>query len=427
MPYELSTPARTPLHGMGCLVCFRPMSVIASFLLATVQPCFLLATLSRAADDIPCRVERADGGLVSGRLVRIGAAGVVVEAAGSETVIPLDGVRTVESTAAQGVTEGIVRLSLVDGGWLEGSDLSWDGTAVSVTRPDGIVELPVERLRSVAWRSGKAAGAQPVPGAAWLGALPDSIESDLLIVGSDEAHEFVECAITSITAQTVSVVLDEETIPVKRSKIIGLHWLRTAPEVTRSGAVAVDLAGGSLRADVVEWSPQGMVLDGSVRLPADALRRIDWAAGRTVSLVSLATERLDVEPYFGALGRLPGLTAYFSPRGVGPGEGFAAPGLVVRPRTVAVWRLPPESRRLRTTVAPAAGSRASGGALLVIALDDRELFRRQIDARVCTPDFPEGVPLDLDVAGGRRLTISVDFSAADPGCPVRLTSPMIEQ
>ena len=288
------------------------------------------------------------------------------------------------------------------------------------------------KVRSVAWRQADD-DATAVPGAAWLVALPETIESDLLVVGSASGHEFVECAIKAIGPDTITVVLDEETIPVKRSKVIGIHWLRGEPTAPKGGtgksaaAVAVDLVGGALRARRIEWTPEKLLLDGDVSLPGDAVVRLDWAAGRTMSLVGVAPERLEVEPWFGDLGRIPGLASFFAPRSVVAEGGVPRPGLVIRPRTAAVWRLPPEARRFRTSIAPAGGARATGISEVIVTVDDREVFRRQIDASAVDPGA-EGIPIEVDVAGGRRLGVTVGFvSASDSGCPVRFTSPAVEQ
>ena len=387
----------------------------------------MLPMVVLAADAPVINVERSDGGAVTGTLVRLESDGLSLRVVGADNRIPAADIRVIERQGTPGRIVGGVRLFLVDGGWIDGDDLVWDGAAVVLSRPDGRVELPVAKLRSVAWvkaGGGEARG----PAATWLGALPEKVESDLLVVGSGERHEFVECAIKGVTADAVTVVLDDETIPVKRSKVIGIHWLRPEATGPGRGAVAIDIVGGTLRAKGVEWTPESLLLDGDVRIPGSAVERLDWAAGRTVSLAALAPERLEVEPWFGALGKVPGLEGYFAPRALAAGEGFARPGLVIRPRTVVVWRLPAEARRLRTALAPAAGAGATGTNLVSVAIDDREVFRGEVGAASPTAESPEGIPVDIDLAGGRRLTVTVDFgSAADPGGPVRLSNPVIEQ
>jgi len=385
-----------------------------------------------AGEPLALRIEQTDAGSTSGTLVALDGAGLRVDSAGQEQVVAIDSVRLVEREGAPRGAAGRVRVALVDGSWIEGEDLAWDGTIVTLTRPDGRGEIPVGKVRSVAWR--QADDAPQAPGAAWLSALPETIESDLLVVGSAAGHEFVECAIKSIGPESITVVLDEETIPVKRSKVIGIHWLRGDPAAQRGGSgksvasVAVDLVGGVIRARQIRWTPEKLLLDGDISLPGEAVVRLDWAAGRTVSLIGLAPEKVEVEPWFGGLARVQGLATFFAPRAVAAGDGFARPGLVIRPRTQAVWRLPPEGRRFRASIAPAGGGRAVGGSEVVVTVDDREVFRRRVEAVSAESPAPEGIPIDVDVAGGRRLGVTVDFvSASDSGCPIRFTSPAVEQ
>jgi hypothetical protein len=247
--------------------------------------------------------------------------------------------------------------------------------------------------------------------------LPESPETDLLVVGKqDEAAErleVVECAIAAVTADAVTVVLEDERIPVKRTKVVGMWFLR--PDAP-AGGTRVEVDGGSLAANAVSWTPAGLVVDEVVRMPATMLRSVDYAAGRTVLLRSLRPERSETEPFFGAVGAMEELRPYFGPRFVGAGAGT----LLLRPRSRVVWRVPTDARRFRTAVAVEPGQRAPGDVLSVL-LDDREVFRRPIDESVATP-------VDIDVSGGRRLVIVVDFPAAGGlGGPLRLTAPVFEK
>jgi hypothetical protein len=70
-------------------------------------------------------------------------------------------------------------------------------------------------------------------------------------------------------------------------------------------------------------------------------------------------------------------------------------------------------------------------------VDDREVFRRQIGAGAFADDVDrdpvreppgQGVPIDVDLASGRRLTVTVDFGAGGGiGGAVRFTDPVIER
>jgi len=387
-----------------------------------VAACLVAAPVS-AAEGVAVRIEIDDGTAEEGRLVEIGAESLqVADAGGATRSIPLERVRTVERRVdlpggPSAAAEGRVRVVLTDATSLAGDDFAWSGPTATLDGPAGRVELPLARVRAVEWRAEGAAAS-----ASWLDAVPEKIASDLVVVGKPDGFEFVECAISTISPDTVTVVLDDETIPVKRSKVVGLRWLR-ADAVVPVGRTTVEIDGGSLRADAVAWTTAGLVLDGGAAdrktlVGAAALKRIDYAAGRTTLLSGVAPERLDVEPFFGALARIEGLAAAFAPRPVVADARHEKPGLVVRPRTVAVWRIPPGSRRFRTAVSHAAGP---GPALVTITVDDRRAFEQAVSGA-------EALPVVLDVSGGRRLGITVDFGPAGAlAGAVRFEEPAIEQ
>lgn len=380
------------------------------------------------------RVQQGEGGESSGRLERIGAEDVrLIDAAGATVTLPVERVRAVRRVeAAEDGPHGI-RLTLVDGSTLSGDEFTWDGTrAMKLVRPEGVVEIPAVRIRSVALLPEASAGGR------WQAAIPEGASTDLVVVGNADAHEFVECAITAVTPETITVILDDETIPVKRTKVIGMQWLRPDAGDGR-GRFAVAVAGGTLRGDGVDWSPAGLVVDGDIRLPSSMLLGIDYASGRTVALADLVAEKVAVEPWFGGLGRGDGLDAFFAPRAVatkgaaGRPDAAAASSLIVRPRTIATWRLPPDSRRFRAVLVAAGGNQAADAVVVAVSVDDRELLRRQVDAAasVAAADGASvvgGIPVDLDVTGGRRLTVTVDYaSAGGIGGPVLISHPVIER
>lgn len=442
----------------------RMPAALAVTLAAALMPS--LPAADNAADSaadaaVLVEVEQGDGHVAKGRLERIDAAGVrlVDDAAGAATprTLPGDGVRAVRRTNAPEAGPHEVVLTLIDDSTLSGADFSWNGAheqkqdgpqAAVLLRPEGRIELPVGRIRSIAWRrvAEAAAPAQPAP-AAWQAAIPDGAQSDLVVVGSDDNPEFVECAITGVSAESVTVVLDGETIPVKRAKVIGMQWLRGEPANTEgaAGRTLVAVSGGELRARQVEWSADALVVDGEIRLPAAMLAGIDYAAGRIIGLAALEAEKVEVEPWFGGLLRPVGgdasLAAFFAPRktSIPPeaaptGSGRPQPGMIMRPRTVAVWRLPADSRRFRTVVSAAAGPQAADPVMVTVAVDDRELFRRQLGATtgaaaaVAAQADDGSIPIDIDLTSSRRLTVTVDFVPGNGiGGAVRFANPIIER
>jgi hypothetical protein len=392
-------------------------------LAAAVLAAAAVADSTSAAEPAPTglevRVERTDGTAVSGTLA--GVAKDAVRFVGQEPV-PVAVVRrivAIDSGARHDAEQGAVRVAGTDGGWVSGADFAWDGAATAVVlRPAGRIEMPIARVRSVTLRQPR--GGDELEPRAWQAVLPDKPESDLVVVAAaaddgSEQLEVVECAIAAVAADVVTVVLDDERIPVKRAKVIGLFFLRNEGP---AGGTRLEIEGGQLGAAAVAWTPEGLVVDVAVRMPAAVLRSIDYAAGRTVRLETLTAERTDAEPFFGMLGRLEDMAAYFAPRFL---RDEAGSGLVVRPRTAVVWRVPADSRIFRTAVTAASGRQAAGSAVVTLLLDDREAVRQRIDAAA-------DAPVELDVSGARRLAIKVDFGeGGGMGCAVRFADPVFEK
>lgn len=366
---------------------------------AAAEPHDLLATL-----------EQTDGTRVTGTLAAVSPSEVTLA---DGAVLPVKAIRRIVVAGPAG--RGPVVVEGVDGGTLTGDDFACGDGVATILSAAGRIELPAGRVRSVTLRRPRADAAAA---ADWRAALPEAPETDLIVVGKEEGDaerlDVVECAIATVTADTVTVVLDEERIPVKRAKVVGLWFLR--PPLA-AGGIRVDVAGGSLAARAVAWTPQELVVDDAVRLPAATLRAIDYAAGRTVRLATLVPERTEAEPFFGGLARLEGLGPAFAPRFV---AGGGAETLRMRPRSQVVWRVPADARRFRSAVAAEPGKRPAGTTVRVL-LDDREAFH-------CRIDDAAAQPIDLDVSGGRRLAIQIDFPAAGGlGCPLRFTDPVFEQ
>jgi len=382
----------------------------------------LVALAARAGDQPPTgdpvavRVELADGTVRRGSLQAIDAERVELAEEDGPQTWPVAEIRRVVLESTGRVAPPAVQVSLTDGGTLAGDDFSQQGGRAIVAVADGRIELPSERVQSVAWlAAGEAAPA-------WRAGLPPRPTSDLVVVRREDGPEFVECAVAGVGPESVTVVLDGDTIPVKRAKVAGIEWLRSA--MPAAGGTVVRVAGGQLQSAGVAWSPAGLVLDDVIRLPAGLLRSIDYAAGRTVPLATLDPERVDVEPFFGSLGQIEGLAAFFRPRTVADPEGVGAATLVVRPRTVASWRIPAAARRLRATLDRDVPASSPARVLVTLRVDDREAFHRQLDAATSAAG---PLAIDCDVRDGRRLTLTVEFAAGDPGCGIRLSAAAFEK
>lgn len=380
---------------------------------------FAPAALAAASEDAPAapfevRADLVAGDPVTGRLLTVDEDVVRMMTGEGERVIPLATVRQLTRTGAAPAAAS-VRLTTTDGGTVAGTDFVQDGGRGLVRHAGGTIDVPIDRVRRVAW----LAADETEPG--WLAERPERPATDLLVVRREDGQEFVECAVAGVSAEHVTVVVDGETIPVKRTKVVGIEWLRADAE---AGGTIVRLEGGRLPARAVRWSPEAFSVD-EIRLPPAALVAIDFAAGRTTFLASLPLETVAVEPFFAALGAEKDLAAFFAPRTVVADDDGGPAALVVRPRTVATWRVPAGSRRFRGTLGRSVPEEAAAAVEVAVAVDGREAWRRRLGGGV--NDDRKPVDLDLDVADGRRLTLTVDFVPGDPGCGVRLVGGAFEK
>lgn len=390
---------------------------------AVVAACLVAVAVPVVAVALDVRLEMTDGAVVSGVLESISEREVRLAA---QAAVPVAAVRrVVVNRPADGAgREPPARVTVVgaDGLRLTGDDFLCANGRATILRDAGRIELPSGLVRTVAFR---AEGRGDLA-AAWMAAIPESPAGDLVVVARQQdkegpGFELVECAISAVDAEQVAVVLDEETIRVNRGKVVGLHWLR--PAAAAAAGTAVEVAGGGLRGGSVAWTPESLEIDGVVKLPGRMLRTIDYAAGRTVQLATLTAERTTVEPFFGGLVTLEGGADFFAPRFLPPAAANAG-GLVVRPRTVVVWRVPADSRRFRARLSAGAAEGRRPAEVTILA-DDREVFRSPAAGR---EPAAADEPIDVDVATARRLTIRVDFAAgAGPVGPVLFHDPAFER
>jgi hypothetical protein len=390
-------------------------------LLALVGGGLLLAAApSRGADGPPqvaVRLELTDGTTAAGDLAAIDEATVRLRSDAAEQAFSLERVRRVLREPVVAAPPRTVLVVTADGGRLAGDDFLVDGDRAVIALGDDASELPLARVRTVAWRT--ADRREP----AWLAEIPERPAADLVVVRREEGQAFVDCAVVGVSPASVTVVLDGETIPVRREKVLGIVWLRERGDAT--GGSVVSLAEGRLTADRIGWSADGLILDTDTRLPAGSFEMIDFAAGRSVALADLVPERSEVEPFFGSLLKIEGLAAFFAVRSVGDQPGGGRGTLVIRPRSVTTWRVPADSRRFHATLDRESPADA---ALVEVAfeLDGREIFRRRLGGP-STGEAADSLGVELDVSGGRRLTIAVDFVVGSLGCGVRLSEGAFEK
>jgi hypothetical protein len=408
---------------------------------ACVLACCALA--ARASADEPAaldsewRFDRADGTQVVGALNALDARNIVVATPEGVVTFAADDVRGLGPVEKPAVPEFEARIWMTDGSLLAGNGLTLEGRDLALDQEGARLVLPQGAVAKIAWN---LSGAETVgPSApAWHAAVPADVDSDLIVIQKsadpEPVFQCVPCAILSIDEEHVTVALDEDRIPVKRDRVAGLVWLRAESDVSLQGPV-VELAAGRVLTRDVRFVADTNSLEmmtawsAGLRVPVAAVRRIDLAAGRTISLTTLVPDESTVEPAFAGLGQVEALAAAFEPRMLSSGEvlpnGLEGPMILAMPRTVLRWKLPAGVRQLRMTVV---GERlAGGGADLVVVVDGNERLRRGVAS-----DGGAGDAIDVDVSGGRSLEVHIDFPNGVSGRlaglgRIRLIDPRLEK
>jgi hypothetical protein len=370
-------------------------------------------------------VERVVGAPLTGPLLAVEGGVVRIDAAGGVEAVPVDAIRRLDRGPHDATRGEGVGVTLTDGSRLTGDRFTWDGDGAALFSGEGRATLPRDQVRLVEWPAAAAEAVTP-----WSDLIPEPLDSDVVVVGTPGSFECVACAIAAVGGDTVTVLLDGETIPVRRDKVAGVRWLR---DEGRTGPISVTTTVGRLTATSITWTPAALVLDDTVRMPADWLRAIDYATGRTVSLAALSPERVEIEPFFAGLADVQGFDAFFAPRPVGDDVRSGAPaGIVVRPRTRAVWRVPADARRFRAVVLPAAravGEMATDAGVVSIVIDGTTVLREAVVYRGGDEaGHPEARPISVELTAARRLEILVDFpEAGGMGGAVLVGTPVFDK
>ena len=162
-------------------------------------------------------------------------------------------------------------------------------------------------------------------------------------------------------------------------------------------------------ADAFQWTTTGGV---QVSLPLEQVVDIDFSGGKIAYLSDLEPEGVRWAPSFGIQKSLPALEAFFAPRQDRSFDstplqlgGIQYPkGLAVHSRTELTYRMPGGFRWFRAVAGIDDSVRPNGKVRLAVHGDGKVL----LDEVIAGNEPPK--PLDLDVAGVRRLVILVDFA-----------------
>ena len=374
----------------------------------------LLVIAAIAATGPPVDVETLGLEAVSGRLVRLDAKQVTVETADGPVSVEIGRIVAISPDIANLTPPSAspVWVELVDGSLLFGTSYSTSGPiARLVTVDEKTSEFPVRDVGSVRFQSQTDSIAEE-----WSRIVEAAPDGDLLVVRNGQLIDFHEGLLRDVTDTLVQFESDGDVLAVKRGKVHGLRYHRSAArELPQPVCRLTDTFGSEwpvvsikLQDDVLKWTtPLGL----EAAVPLEMVVRIDYSHGKVVYLSEMEPETVDWTPYFGPTDKIESLAKFLWPRedrslDAGPLQLDGRPyerGLAIHSRTRLIYRLAGDFRRFKATAGIDDSVRPAGHVRLVIHGDGRVLF----EADVAGTDAPK--LLDLDVSGVRRLIILVDF------------------
>jgi hypothetical protein len=388
-----------------------------------------LPAVGVSADVVATRI---DGSTVSGTLQRWTDSEIVVATADGAQSIALPSLLSLRwppPADQPAVTDAPPIIELIDGSQLPIEDFRATGANAAFSPVGGAADhkelsLAVRQISSVRLKPLSVETRRQ-----WDEIREQNLPSDLIVVLKREGQslDFAEGVVGDVSADKIDVKLDESPVRVDRTQAAGIIYYRRdrrpPPEprciVVGRGGVRLVASQASLAQDVVRIKTfSGLEL----AWPLADIHLADFSAGKLAYLSDLEAASEKWTPLVGvppaaasaaaygrvrrdqsAFGKSLSLWSEDASSGQPGQERSFAKGLAVRSRTEIIYRLPAGYRRFTALAGIDPTARAVGNVAITIRGDDRVLLETEIAG-----DSPP-VPIDLDVAGVRRLTILVDF------------------
>lgn len=410
---------------------------------------WLLAIAAITITSYEATVRTLDGNTVQGTVASWDQSGLELSASGSLQRIPRSELAelTFRANDSASTTTPAVEVLLGDGSVIPAGDCEVQGEQIRILEPIGAAKaqpewnLPVNAVNSLRFDLSET-GQDEV----WRQLTQRARTSDMLVVHkkSSGTLDFVEGVVKQVTAEAVTIELDEEPMEVPRKKAFGIVFYRRDPEqlpttsmklrgphrlllVARDvrlgdDVVAIDLLGGatlqlqpeslaglefthdSLRYLVdlkpdevsVRWQP-------FFKLPADSNLLVQWGKPRVNESfhggpLRLVLQQADMQPTIREFER----------------------GIAMRSRSEATYQLPSEYRALEALVGMDPAAHADADALLIIEADGQSLGEWRLARNEAAKS------IDVDISGKRTLRLLVDYgSGTDSGDVVHICEPRL--
>lgn len=392
----------------------------------------VLTTALVLAAGPPASVTTLGGQQVAGQVLRASTDEIVLNTADGEQSFAATEILSLKLTAAESAprTPARVWIELIDGSQLQASECAVaKGVARATLLGGQSIDIPTRSLQTVRLQDHESELAQQSRLARqWRDLLATPATADVIVirkvsVGEDDAApmtavlDTLEGVLGDITEDKVQFTYDQQTIPVDRNKVEGLVYFHPAGRELPDPLCRIDDVAGN------RWNVKSLTLAGDTlqfvstsgvktELPLTRIATLDYSAGKILFLSDIEPDTAEWTNAYGDNGATAGLSKMFAPRRdqsfggdrlVLDGKSYEK-GLALHSRTVVEYRLQGKFSKFLALAGIDDKVRPAGDVQLVVSLDGKRLGEHRIRGKDSA-----AVPLQYDIRGGRKLTLTVDF------------------
>ncbi|SFH72374.1 NPCBM/NEW2 domain-containing protein [Planctomicrobium piriforme] len=393
------------------LKCFLAIACVAVF--SVVWSC-------DAKAGAPATVTLLDGTTQSGELTGLNSQEIQLQTAQGTQQFAADSVMQLEFTGTTASEESKSFTGVcVDQSQLQLTSLTSDGTTASLETPTlGKLNIPIRQFVDF-----RLAPLDDKVAASWQDLRTRNSRDDLLVIRKGDVLDYVAGSVGRITPEAVTVLVRGKELNAPRDRIFGIVFAAPAAATGGRRVAAKTSAGDVLQADSFNLNENTLEVAstslGKLEVPLDQIASLDFGGGRIRFLSDLAFDSSaskspdPQEPVVWFVSKN-------SPAGAG-GKGVLKignkeyrRGLWLHSGAVLRYRLNREYTRLRATAGfelthVTRMPRFDPKVRLVITGDGKTLLTRDFNWN------EPSVPLDVDLADVRELTIQVESLGAGHG------------
>lgn len=396
----------------------------------------LLALVLAAGPQVTVRTLAGES--VTGALAHLAADKVTVETTAGDKTLSAGELMWLEFPVKSSAKPPAVWIELLDGSKLLASSYTAAAGKAQITLTSGhVTEAPTRLIRHVRFREQLT----PELAGQWREIAASMATGDMVVVRktsvrtveqadsepmtvTEQALDQLEGTIHSVGLDSVQFEVDGEKIDVRREKLDGIiYYQPTRREFSAPLCRLIDAGGSTWSLRDVQLASVGLkaatVSGVTVELPLAAVSKVDFSIGNIALLCELEPDSGN-----GPLGvsLQPAAMSYkfgsvFRARSAPPlgADAFRiagvkyAGGLSLHSPVTLVYRVPAGFRWLRLLAGVDDSIVAPGRFDLVILGDGKELLRKRYDGKTLSDQAARAAaPIDLEVAGVRRISIVLD-------------------